>query len=222
VLQRHADLDARELERLEALQPRLLAARNRRVRPGRDENVLAAWNGLMIQGLCALHRATGSERALAAAAAAAAFVAAHLAAPGGGLYRAWRDGTARVGGFLDDHASMANAWFDLHETTRDPACLPRAFALVEQMLDRFWDDGFYFTARDAPPLVCRPLAPFDSAWPSGLSQGAFALVRAHAASGEPRYRSSAERIFERFAPAAHRNGFGFAHLLAAQEFARHG
>jgi len=222
VLQRKVTLDAAEELRLGEVRGRLLAARAARVRPARDENVLAGWNGLMIQGLCAAFQATGDAGHLDAARAAAQFLATHLASADGGLLRAWRDGRATVPGFLEDYSFVANALMDLYESDFDQRHLEQALRLVEQILDRFWDDGLFFTAKDDAPLVHRPLAPFDSAWPSGLSEGVFALLRAQELGGQRRFRDCALRVLERLASAMQRNAFGFAHLLAAQEFARAG
>jgi hypothetical protein len=137
--------------------------------------------------------------------------------------RAWRDGTARVEGFLDDHACVANGLFDLYESAFDRAHLRRALSLVDRILEDFWEGGLYFTpARSARSLVHRPLAPLDGACPSGLSASVFALLRAHGLSGTQRYLERARELLERFEPAAARNTFGFAHLLAAREFERRG
>jgi len=219
VLQRNQALDEAGQAHLAQLRARLLAARSQRARPGRDDNVLAGWNGLMIQGLCAAYQAGGAAAHLQAARRAAAFIDRHLAAPDGGLYRVWRDGTASVPGFLDDYSFLANGLFDLYESGFDPLHLQRALDLVEQILQRFWDDGLYYTERAAEPLIHRPLAPFDSAWPSGLSEGVLALLRAQALTDEERYGHCAQRVFARLEAASRRNGFGFAHLLAAREFA---
>ncbi len=222
VLQRPVTLDAAGEAHLATVRARLLAARSQRVRPGRDENVLAGWNGLMIQGLCAAYQATGEPGHRDAARAAADFLDRHLRSADGGVYRAWRDGRAAVPGFLDDYAFVANGLFDLYESSFERRDLDRALQLVDLILERFWDDGLYFTARDSDPLIHRPLAPFDSAWPSGISEAVLALWRAHAITGAPRHADSARRVQQNLVAAARRNAFGFAHLLAAGEFADRG
>jgi len=222
VLQANAPLDAADRLHLESLRRRLFEVRQQRVRPGRDENILTGWNGLMIQGLCAAYRATGTATHLAAARRAADFLARHLDDGCGGVYRAWRDGVARVPGFLDDYSFLANGLFDLYEAAFEPDDLARALALVDAILLRFWDDGLYYTPNDGPALVHRPLAPFDNAWPSGMSESVLALFRAQALSGVARYGEHARRVLERLQAAAQRNAFGFAHLLAAQEYDRGG
>ncbi|MGH8803196.1 MAG: thioredoxin domain-containing protein [Polaromonas sp.] len=222
VLYRAAALDAAEESQLPGLRDRLLAARAQRVRPGRDENILTGWNALMIQGLCAAYQATGTASYLDAARRAADFIEARLSTPAGGLYRAWRDGTAKVAGFLDDYAFLANALLDLYECGFDQRHLERATRLVELILEKFWEDGLYFTPSDGERLVHRPRAPHDQAWPSGTSTGVFALLRLFELTGRELYRERAEQVFTMYRVAAAKNPFGFAHLLAAQDFAQRG
>ncbi len=222
VLQRREALDDLQQERLQGIRRRLLAARNRRVRPARDESILAGWNGLMLQGLSAVYQATGDENVLTAARRAADFLHGNLRRPDGGLYRSWRDGVAKVNGFLEDYAFLANGLLDLYESDFDRTRLEWAGTLIDRILADFWDDGLHFTPRDAGALVHRPIAPFDHAWPSGHSETVFALLRASEISGHTEYREHALKVIERFASAAERNAFGFAHLLAAKECAREG
>jgi len=222
VLYRAAALDATEEAQLEGLRAKLLAARARRIRPGRDENILTSWNALMIQGLCAAYQATGAASHLDAARRAADFLEAHLCTPEGGLYRAWREGRAKVPGFLEDYAFLANALLDLYECGFDPRYLERATQLVELILEKFWEDGLYFTPSDGEPLVHRPRAPYDNAWPSGTSTSLFAFLRLFELTGRELYRERAEQVLAMYRAAAAQNPFGFAHLLAAQDFAERG
>jgi uncharacterized protein YyaL (SSP411 family) len=219
---RAVELGPQELQRFEPLRARLLSRRAARIRPARDENIIAGWNALMIQGLCAAYQATGTAQYLQAARAAADFLAAHMTMPDGGVYRAWREGAARVGGFLDDYATLANALLDLYECCFDPGYLARSIALAERILAKFWDDGLYFTPVDGEALVHRPRAPYDHAWPSGTSTSVFALLRLHELTGTALYRERADQVLASLEGAAARNAFGFAHLLAAMDFARQG
>ncbi len=219
---RAIDLDPAEEARFETLRARLFAARAQRVRPGLDDNIITSWNALMIEGLCAAWQATGVNRYLEAAQSAAAFIGARMTMADGGVYRAWRDGSARVAGFLDDYAVLANALIDLYESCFDPMYLGRAVELADRILAKFWDDGLYFTPNDGEPLVHRPRAPYDHAWPSGTSSAAFALLRLYELTGTTLYRERAEQVTGALQGAAARNAFGFSHLLAAIDFAAQG
>ena len=141
--------------------------------------------------------------------------------PGGGLYHVWKDGSAKVPGFLDDYAFLANALIDLYESDFDNCYLEHAKRLVNLILEKFWDDGFYFTPREGERLVHRPRSPQDHAWPSGTSASVFALLRLHELTGLHSYRDHAERVFQMYGAAALKNPFNFSHLLAALDFSQH-
>ncbi len=220
VLYRAQKLEVKEEAYLTELSQTLLAARAMRVRPNRDENILTSWNALMIQGLCAAYQATGNIEYLTAARRAADFILQHLFTTEGQLYRTWKDGKAKIPGFLDDYAFLANALLDLYESCFEKNYLVQAQQLADLILDKFWDDGFYFTARDAEKLVVRPRIPHDNAIPSGMSASVFVLFRLFELTTHTPYRTYAQKVYQLYGAAAAKNPFGFAHLLAAQDFAR--
>jgi uncharacterized protein YyaL (SSP411 family) len=220
VLHRAVELNSLEETYLEELRKKLFAARTQRIHPARDENILTSWNALMIQGLCAAYQATGSVTYLNTARRAADFIQDKLSTPDGGVYRIWNNGTAKTAGFLDDYAFLANALLDLYESCFDKRYLDRATQLVELILEKFWDDGLYFTSRDSERLIHRPRAPHDSVLPSGMSASTFAFLRLYELTGRDLYRDRAQHIFKMYSSAAAKDLFGFAHLLAAQDFTR--
>ncbi len=170
------------------LRARLLAARGRRVRPATDDKVLAAWNGLAISALAHGYRSLGDPRYLATAQAAARFVLSAMREKGR-LLRTWRRGEARLAGYLEDHAGMADALLDLFETDFDPAWLAAAKDLLGELEARFLDptDGaFWFTADDHEALVARSKAVSESSTPTGGALAARAFLRAGLLLGDPR------------------------------------
>ena len=194
VLQLRHDPD--DDERWADARRQLLAARDRRVQPGRDDKVVAAWNGLAIAALAEagvlLEEPSWTE---AAAGAADLLVAVHLDERGR-LRRVSRDGAAGVhAGVLDDHACVADGFLVLHQATGDLAWLALAEQLLEVVLRHFRDvatGGFYDTADDAEALVVRPQDPSDNATPSGWSAATGALLTYAALTGSERHRSAAE------------------------------
>ncbi len=177
--------------------------RGQRVWPGRDEKVLAAWNGLMIDGLAAAGRLLDEPRYVAAAARAAEFVLAAMRDEHGRLLRTWRDGEAKLPGYLDDHAFMAQGLLALHEATGEARWLDEARALTDGMLARFADEGggLFFTADDSEELLARVKRPFDGATPSENGVAALVLVRLAELTGEARYLDAARRTLETFSAA---------------------
>lgn len=220
--------------RLAASRVALLARRDRRAQPARDDKVLAGWNGLAIAALADAARAmdaTGeaglvdaATRYLEAARAAATSVLDGLLRPDGRLRRSFKDGRATADGVLEDHADLAEGLLVLYEATLDERWFTASVALAEVMLARFADPsgGFFDTADDGERLVVRPKGLQDNAVPSGNAVAATVLLRLTALTGEPRYRAAADRAIATVGPWLARHPTAFAQWLAALELAHAG
>ncbi len=192
-LQLLADPD--DAARLDDVRRRLMAARDERVRPARDDKVVAAWNGLAIASLVDAGRLLGREDLVDAALRAGTLLVDLHLRDDGSLLRVSRDGVAgRHRGVLEDHGCVAHGFLALAGATGDAAWLDRARLVLDHALDRFRaeDGGFFDTAADAEALVARPRDPSDNASPSGLSATVHALLAAAAMTGEGRYRQAAD------------------------------
>jgi hypothetical protein len=193
VLQRHAD--PQDAARLARVSDALLAARADRVRPARDDKVVAAWNGLAISALAECGLLLGRPDFIAAARDAAELLATvHLA--NGRLIRTSRDGTAGAAGtagVLEDYACVAEGFLTLSGVTGEARWLTLAGDLLEVALGAFGDGegGFYDTAADGEPLIFRPADPADNATPSGTFAVAGALLSYSALTGSARHREAA-------------------------------
>ncbi len=202
-----------------AARARLLEARAQRVRPARDDKVVAAWNGLAIAALAEAGLLLGEPRYVDAALdAARLLVDVHL--DGQRLLRVSRDGAAgRHAGVLEDYALVAHGFLALLSATGDPAWLRHAGALLDQALTRFGadDGGFFDTAADAEALVTRPRDPSDNASPSGQSALVHALVGYAAVTGSGRHREAAEAALRTVRVLAERVPRFAAWSLAAAE-----
>jgi uncharacterized protein YyaL (SSP411 family) len=201
----------------------LFAAREQRIKPGRDEKVLTAWNGMALRAFAHAARAFGRDDYRMVAEQNADFLLRELRDANSNLLRAWKDGRAgSVPAFLDDHALLADGLLALYEATFAPRWLIEARTLADTMLARFWDDaisGFYDTAADHEALVVRPRDTGDNATPSGNSAAADVLLRLAAIFDLPEYRARAEAILGSLAPFLARYPTGFGRYLAAAEFA---
>ncbi len=183
---------------------RLRALREQRVRPGRDDKVVASWNGLAIAALAEagvlLDRI---DLVTAAQDAADLLLRVHLV--DARLRRTSRDGAVGTNaGVLDDYGNVADGLLTLHQVTGEQRWLAAAGQLLDVVLARFGDGrgGFYDTADDAERLVRRPQDPSDSPTPSGLSAAAGALVTYAALTGEHRYREAADEALGVVVPIA--------------------
>ena len=207
---------------LERARVALLAVRDRRPQPGRDDKALAGWNGLMVaafadaaallarEGDPTLGAASARYRALAERAAGR--LLAVLRAPDGRFGRSWKDGQARHAGTLEDQACMADGLLALYEATADERWFAAASETVDAILARFADPagGFHDTADDAETLVARPRSLQDNAVPSGGAMAATVLLRLAALTGDGRHAEAAESALGVVgaAPAAHPTAFG--------------
>ncbi len=205
---------------------RLFEARERRVRPGRDDKVLTEWNGLMLAALAEAAAATGRDDWLDAAVATGEFLLGSLRRDDGRWLRSWQaDGGARHLAVAADLAALVDAFTRLAEATGEARWVAEAATTADALLDLFWDPargGLFTTGTDAEQLVARDKDLMDNATPSANSLAAVALVRLAALTGEARYRHHADQILRLAGPVAARHPLAFGHLLAAVDLAVHG
>ena len=204
---------------IDTIKLRMFSARDQRIKPGRDEKILAAWNAMMISAFAEAYRALGDPRYLAAAERGVSFTMSRLW-DGRALRRSFKDGVARFNAYLEDYALMTGAMIDTYEATLDPKYLDYAVTLADVILERFIDHdkgGFYFTSDDHEELITRAKAAFDGSTPSGNSAAVMALLRLHAYTGDERYATEAARTLKLFTDLIMKQPFGFAHMLEAAD-----
>jgi uncharacterized protein YyaL (SSP411 family) len=196
---------------LDSARAKLLAVRNRRVWPGRDEKILTSWNGLAIAGLAAAARALDRGDYVESAARAVEFLHRHCWFDGR-LLAVHKDGRSRFPAYLDDHAFLAWGLLELLQARWHGPWLEWTIELAEALLVHFEDreaGGFFFTADDHEALILRPKTFGDDATPAGNGVAARLLLRLGYLLAEPRYLDAAERtlragwsLLERY-PHAH-------------------
>jgi uncharacterized protein YyaL (SSP411 family) len=198
---------------------KLLGLRAQRVRPARDDKVLASWNGLMIRGMAIAARALGNERLEQSATRALDFVRGTLWRDGR-LLATYMDGHAHLNAYLDDYAYLADAVLELQQVRFRADELRFAQQLAEVMLTRFQDSaggGFYFTSDDHEALIHRSRTFADDATPAGNGIAAKVLLRLGYLLGEPRYLAAAERTLRVAWPALSRYPQAHVGLVTALE-----
>jgi uncharacterized protein YyaL (SSP411 family) len=205
--------------RLASARGKLLAVRERRVRPGRDEKLLTSWNAMMVKGLARTARVFGESGWLESARRALDFLQAKLWRERR-LFATYKDGVAHLNAYLDDHALLLEALLELMQAEFRPQDLAFARELAEILLDRFEDGkegGFFFVSHDHEQLIHRAKPGQDGATPSGNGIAAFALQRLGHLIGEQRYLAAAERATKLFYPAMERQAGGFVSLATVLE-----
>ena len=206
-----------EAPHIAAARAKLFAARERRVRPGRDEKILVAWNALAIRGMARAGRVFRSGEWLGSARRALDFLRAEMWRDGR-LRATYKNGRAHLNAYLDDYAFLVAALLELLQAEFSLSDLRWAHELADVLLEQFEDPelgGFFFTAHEHERLFHRPKPGHDQASASGNGVAAWALARLSAMTGEPRYQRAAERTIELFYPLMSERPGGFATLAMA-------
>lgn len=213
--------DAEEIEAvIERGKKKLLAARENRVRPARDEKVLTAWNGLMLTAFAEAANILGRDDYRLMAQRNAEFILARLAR-GEQLLRTFKAGEARLKGYAEDYAFVIEGLLALYEATFDLRYFERARSLADVMIDKFWDEaeaGFFFTASDHERLIARVKDFFDNAIPSANSAAALTLLKLSLFTNDNRYQKRALAVLRMMQQAMSRYASAFGYLLCALDF----
>jgi len=199
-----------------AARSKLLAAREQRVWPGRDDKLLVSWNGLMIGAMARAARALDRPDLADSATRAVDFIREHLWHDGR-LKATYQDGRARFAAYLDDYAFLAHGLLELLQTRWRSSDLTFACELIEVLLTHFADErgGFFFTADDHEQLIHKPKPFADEAVPAGNGMAAMTLVALGHLLGEQRYLTAAEQTIRAALHAIERYPEGHATLLHA-------
>ena len=205
---------------LAACRARLLSERDKRIRPGWDDKVLADWNGLMIAALAHAGAVFREPSWLSASRRAFDFVTDSMG-ENGRLYHAYRGGKVNHAATLDDYAGMIRAALSLYEVTGAQDCLGAAKQWTKIVGDHFWDNdggGYFFTADDAEALIVRTKSASDNATPGSNSVMVANLSRLYYLTGNPEYRDRADQVITAFSGGLAKNFFPFATLMNSAEF----
>ncbi|MDQ0396059.1 thioredoxin domain-containing protein [Labrys monachus] len=211
------DLTPAEVARWHRLRPILLAERSRRVPPGRDDKVLADWNGLMIAALARASVVFAEPAWLQLGRDAFRFVAESMA-HGDSLGHSWRDGRLLVPGLATDLAAMIRAALALAEAGAEGDFIMRALGWADAVERDYRDSeggGYFLTASDAAGLIVRPRSTLDDAVPNANGMMADDLVRLAALTGDERWLTRADEVLAGLSPSIAANIFGHCSLLNA-------
>jgi uncharacterized protein YyaL (SSP411 family) len=199
----------------------LLEVRERRVHPLLDDKVLISWNGLMLRAFAEAGAALGRTDYLDAARRNAAFLLDNMRGTDGRLLRTWRIGQAKLLGYLEDYACLADGLLTLHESTLEPRWLQEAVTISDNMIALFWDDsvgGFYDTGNDHESLMIRPRDVFDNAQPCGGSVATDVLLRLAVVTGNDDYSAKGATPLRALQQLLGRAPGATGHWLGALDF----
>ncbi len=197
---------------------KLFAARERRVRPGRDDKVIVAWNGLMIDAMARAGAALGESKYVDAADDAASFIVSQMRGKDGRLLHTYRHGHAKLDAYLDDYAALANGLVSLYEANFKERWIDEAERLMDIVLEKFADPGgggFFYTAADHEQLIARTKELTDSSTPSGNALAATVLLRLGRLLGRSDFLDAAERTLVAALPIMQRAATAAGQMLLA-------
>ena len=196
---------------------KLMKIRSARTPPGLDDKILVSWNALMVTALARGYLVAGDARYLEAAKACISFLEENLIDGDDTILHTYKDGTAKIGGYLEDYACLANALLDVFGIDPDPRYLELAIRLGRCLAGHFWDSQancFMMTSDTAhEALIVRPKNKYDLSLPSGNSVSALVMLRLYHLSQEAEFFEICTRVIEAGAEEAARNPFGFGYLL---------
>jgi uncharacterized protein YyaL (SSP411 family) len=199
---------------------KLFREREKRIKPFRDDKLITSWNGLALSGLAEAINIAGEPAYREAAEHTVAFIFSKMFRDGL-LLHTYRDGTAKLPGYLDDYAFLGVGLLDLYEATFERHHLEHAIELAGIMLREFWDEAdgaFFFTGKSHEQLISRAKPIFDGSIPSGNAMATQLLLRLYHFTGTEEYLQRAEKVLRSYYDAMESQPFGFAHLLCALDF----
>lgn len=202
-------------QNLDSNAKKLLDVRSKRIAPGLDDKVLTSWNALMITAFAKGYRVTNEKKYLDAAEKCIDFIENNLVKDGK-LLRTYKDGKAKLQGYLEDYSYFGVSLLDVFEINPELKFLERAQEIANYLVEHFWDsetNSFYMTADDHEKLIIRPKSNYDLSLPSGNSVAANLLLRLFHLTQDKKFLEISTKIMENQAQMAAENPFGFGHLL---------
>jgi hypothetical protein len=200
---------------------KLFQARSKRVRPAKDDKILADWNGLMIASLALAGQTFDEPEYVEAAAKAADFILDNMVQAGSRLFHRYRKGSVGIPAFLDDYAFLCFGLIELYEASFEVKYLKKAMDLTRTMLKAFWDDqdhGLFFSGSESDPAIAREKKAYDSAVPSGNSVALLNLLRLSQITNDSSFQEYAHKLISAFSDQVAKYPAGYAWFLAGVDF----
>ncbi len=192
----------------------LFDARKKRIRPLLDTKVLLGWNTLLIKSLCKAYAAFGNEEYLNAAERCIVFIEKNLQAADGIYYHSWNKTINKQQAFLDDYASLIQAYIFMSQVTANAEYLIKAKELTENVIDNYSDEDetfFYFTAANQTDVLIRKKELYDGATPSGNALMTENLILLSLYFNKTEWRARAETIIKHISSIAQKYPVSFGY-----------
>ncbi len=220
ILHVSADLPPEESVIIKQTKALLRIEREKRVKPGRDEKILASWNGLMLASLAEAAGILDRKDYLEAAVTKGLFFS-NMMTSEGYLKHVFSHGQSKIDGYLEDYALVIESLLNLHQITFAGKWLREAIRLAEVMVDEFWDDSvglFYDTGKRHQALFVRPRSTHDGALPSGSSAATLVLLNVAHLTEDKRLEQIAARSLRGMRESLPGYPLGSGNWLCALDF----
>jgi uncharacterized protein YyaL (SSP411 family) len=207
---------------IKSLRDKLFEAREKRIRPHKDDKLLTDWNGLMIAAFAKAGYIFNDTKYVQIAKKAVAFIFDQMMNSEGRLLHRYREGGADILAFVDDYAFLIWGLINLYETSFETQYLEKAIMLIEEQLILFWDSSigaFFLTAEDAESLLTRQKETYDGAIPSGNSVSMLNLLRLAQLTGNDSYEKKADHLGRVFAESVRANPIAHSFMMVAVDYA---
>lgn len=209
------EIDIHKKTKVENLRAKLLARRNKRPRPNRDEKILTSWTSLAISAFVKGYQATGNKDYLQIAVKATQFILKRLMT-NGKLKRSYAKGNAKINAYLDDYAYFCKALIDLSGIDDSPQWLSTALQLENILIDKFYDtkySDFYYTAVDHEQLITRPKNHADGPMPAATSIAVLTLFKLSLATYDNKFAEIAQKTLKKYESDCKRNPIQYANMI---------
>jgi hypothetical protein len=207
---------------IKLLRNKLFEAREKRIRPHKDDKILTDWNGLMIAAFAKAGYILNDPKYIQVAEKAVDFILNQMKNSEGRLLHRYRKGGADILAFIDDYAFLIWGLINLYEASFETQYLEKAIELTEEQIKLFWDSSigaFFFTAEDAESLLTRQKETYDGAIPSGNSVAMLNLLRLAQLTGNDEYEKKADHLGRVFAESVRANPVAHSLMMVAVDYA---
>jgi uncharacterized protein YyaL (SSP411 family) len=214
-----SELEGEKRKIWESIRLKLLKHRNNRIRPLKDDKILADWNGLTISSLAKGYLTFGVEDYIKIAEKSANFILKNMLTNDGKLLHRFRDGEAKINGHLDDYAFLAWGLIELYEATFKTNYLKKAIELTNKMIELFWDEnngGFFLSENE--DVLFKQKEIYDGAIPSGNSVALLVLIKLSKITGRSDLNELTFKLVETFSGTVSKHPPAYTFFLSAFDF----
>lgn len=221
ILHLRAELNNDEKEKWTRIREKLFEHREKRIHPLKDDKILTDWNALMICAFAKAYTVFEDNEFLELARKSMNFILKNMLTTDGKLLHRFKDGEAKINGYLDDYAFLTWALIELYEASFEIKYLEKAIEITDKMIELFWDNengGFFFTEEENKDVIFRQKEIYDGAIPSGNSVALLVLAKLSRITGNPKYEDLTSKMISAFSGTIKKYPKAYTFFLSTLDF----